>query len=259
MAHVTVNGIELHYERVGEGPPLLLLHGLGSSARDWENQVSHFQGSRELIVPDFSGHGRSDKPDGPHSIESFASDIAGLVDGLGIGPTPVVGISLGGMVGFQLVADRPDLVARLIAVNALPAFEMTRISQRLQVAIRKIITKRLSMKKIGDVLSKRLFTDPDMDELRAKMVERWAENDKAAYESTFQAILVWPGVMGAMAETDVPITVISSDLDYVAPDDKQPYIDAMPTAEMIVIENAHHAVPMERPDRFNAALEAALT
>lgn len=258
MAHVTVNGIELHYDRVGEGPPTLLLHGLGSSARDWENQVSHFQGSREVIVPDLRGHGRSDKPDGPYSIEGFASDIAGLIDELGIGPSPVVGISLGGMIGFQLVADRPDLVTKLIAVNALPAFEMTRISQRIQVVMRKIITKRLSMEKIGDVLSKRLFTDSDMDELRAKMVERWAENDKAAYESTFQAILDWPGVKTEMGATEVPITVINSDLDYLAPDDKQPYIDAMPTAESVVIENAHHAVPMERPDRFNAALEQAL-
>lgn len=258
MAHVTVNGIELHYDRVGDGPPLLLLHGLGSSARDWENQVSHFKGSREVIVPDFRGHGRSDKPDGPYSIEGFASDIAGLIDELGIGPAPVVGISLGGMVGFQLVADRPDLVDHLIAVNALQAFEMTRISQRIQVAIRKVITKRLSMEKIGDVLSKRLFTDPDMDELRAQMVERWAENDKAAYESTFQAILAWSGVKAEMSQTETRITVISSDLDYLAPDDKQPYIDAMPTAESIVIEDAHHAVPMERPDRFNAALETAL-
>lgn len=258
MAHVTVNGIELHYDRVGDGPPLLLLHGLGSSARDWENQVSHFKGSREVIVPDFRGHGRSDKPDGPYSIEGFASDIAGLIDELGIGPAPVVGISLGGMVGFQLVADRPDLVDHLIAVNALQAFEMTRISQRIQVAIRKVITKRLSMEKIGDVLSKRLFTDPDMDELRAQMVERWAENDKAAYESTFRAILAWSGVKAEMSQTETRITVISSDLDYLAPDDKQPYIDAMPTAESIVIEDAHHAVPMERPDRFNAALETAL-
>ena len=258
MAHVTVNGIELHYDRVGEGRPLLLLHGLGSSARDWENQVSHFQWSRELIVPDFRGHGRSDTGHGPYSIEGFASDIAGLVDELGIAPAPVVGISLGGMVGFQLVADRPDLVEHLIAVNALQAFEMPRIGQRIQVAIRKIITKRLSMEKIGDVLSKRLFTDPDMEELRAKMVERWAENDKAAYESTFQAILGWNGVRAEMSVTEIPITVISSDLDYLAPDDKQPYVDAMPTAEMIVIENAHHAVPMERPLRFNAVLESAL-
>lgn len=258
MAHGTVNGIELHYDRVGEGPPLLFLHGLGSSARDWENQVSHFQGSRELVAPDFRGHGRSDKPEGPFSIEEFASDTVGLIEGLELGPLPIVGISLGGMVGFQLVADRPDLVTKLVAVNALPAFEMTRISQRIQVAIRKVITKRLSMAKIGDVLSKRLFTDPDMEDLRSKMVERWAENEKAAYEATFAAILDWPGVKDEMTRTEIPITVVSSDLDYLAPDDKEPYVDAMPAADMVVIENAHHAVPMERPDRFNAALEAAL-
>lgn len=258
MAQVTVNDIELHYDRVGAGPPVLLLHGLGSSARDWENQVSHFSGDHELIVPDFRGHGRSQKPPGPYSLTTFASDIAGLIDELGVGPLPVVGISLGGMVGFQLAADRPDLVSRLVVVNALPAFEMTRISQKIQVAVRKVITRRLSMEKIGEVLSKRLFTDEDMDDLRAKMVQRWSENDKDAYEATFAAILAWPGVETEMTQSEVPITVINSALDYLAPDDKQPYIDAMPTAQSTVIPNAHHAVPMERPEHFNAALETAL-
>lgn len=258
MAQVTVNDIELHYDRVGSGPPLLLLHGLGSSARDWENQVDHFQGSHELIVPDFRGHGRTERPEGPYSIAGFAADVAAMIEKLGVGPLPVVGISLGGMVGFQLAADRPDLVTKLIAINALPVFEMTRISQKIQVAVRKVITRRLSMEKIGQVLSKRLFTDPNMDEHRATMVERWSENDKPAYEATFNAILAWPGVKAEMEETEVPIVVINSELDYLAPADKQPYIEAMPTAESVVIPNAHHAVPMERPSRFNAVLERAL-
>ncbi len=258
MAQVTVNGIELRYDRVGEGPPVLLLHGLGSSARDWENQVDRFWAVRDLIVPDLRGHGRSSKPAGPYSIEVLAQDIAGLIERLEVAPLPVVGISLGGMVGFQLAADRPDLVSRLIAVNALPAFEMTRISQRIQVGLRRVITRRLSMEKIGQVLSKRLFTDPDMDQQRATMVQRWAENDKTAYQATFNAILEWPGVKEAMSETSIPITIINSDLDYLSPDDKQPYIDAMPTAASVVIADAHHAVPMERPERFNAVLETAL-
>jgi 3-oxoadipate enol-lactonase len=258
MAQVTVNGIELHYDRVGAGPPLLLLHGLGSSARDWENQVDHFQAVRDLIVPDLRGHGRSTKPVGPYTIEAFSRDVVGLIERLDVAPLPVVGISLGGMVGFQLVADRPELVSRLIAVNALPAFEMTSISQRIQLGLRKVITRRLSMEKIGRVLSQRLFTDPDMDQQRATMVHRWAENDKTAYQATFNAILEWPGVKVAMAETDVPMTIINSAFDYLAPDDKQPYIDAMPTAESVLIHDAHHGVPMERPERFNTALEAAL-
>lgn len=258
MPDVIVNDITLHYERVGEGPPLLLLHGLGSSGEDWEHQVAELSTGYDLIVPDFRGHGQSTKPPGPFSIELFASDIVALIEELDLGSVTIVGISLGGMVGFQITAGRPDLVGRLIAVNALPAFETIRFSQRVQLAIRKVITRRLSMEKIGDVLSKRLLPDDDMADKRATMVERWARNDRAAYQATFQAILDWDGVADSMAETRVPITVISSELDYIGIDDKKPYIDAMPTAESVFIEDAHHGVPFEYPERFNETLAGLL-
>jgi pimeloyl-ACP methyl ester carboxylesterase len=258
MPEVTVDGITLHYERTGSGPPLLLLHGLGSSGEDWEHQVAFLSDRYDVIVPDFRGHGHSSKPSGPYSIEQFGSDIVTLIEELNTDPLVLVGISLGGMVAFQIAAERPDLVDRLIVVNALPAFETKRVSQKIQVAVRKVITRRLTMEKIGEVLSKRLLPDDEMANRRATMVERWARNDKAAYEATFAAILAWPGVADAMARTAVPITVISSELDYIGPEDKQPYIDEMPTAEMMVIERAHHGVPMEFPERFNQVLEEVL-
>lgn len=258
MPEVTVNDITLHYERSGSGSPVLLLHGLGSSSEDWENQVPVLSSTHDVIVPDFRGHGKTSKPAGPYSIAQFASDIVEMIEKLRIGPLPIVGISLGGMVAFQILADRPEMVTRLVVVNALQAFETTRVSQRIQLAIRKVITRRLTMEKIGDVLSKRLLPDDDMSEQRATMVARWARNDKASYEAAFEAILDWEGVAEEMEETHIPITVISSDLDYIGPDDKLPYVEAMPTAEMIVIENAHHGVPMERPERFNEVLARAL-
>lgn len=258
MPEVTVNDITIHYERSGSGRPVLLLHGLGSSAQDWENQIPALAPNFEVIVPDLRGHGRTSKPAGPYSIRQFASDVATFLDELDVGPVRLVGISLGGMVGFQIVADRPDLVSRLVAINALPAFETVRVSQKIQLAIRKVITRWLSMEKIGEILSNRLFPDEEMAEQRAKMVERWARNDKPAYRETFHAILEWDGVAGEMSTTMVPITVISSDLDYVGPKDKEPYIEAMPTAEMVVMHDAHHAVPMEWPERFNVVLEKAL-
>lgn len=258
MPEVIVNDITIHYERSGSGRPVVLLHGLGSSTEDWENQVPALSTGYDVIVPDFRGHGRSSKPAGPYSILQLSSDVTTLLDELDVGPVRMVGISLGGMVGFQMAADRPDLVSRLVVVNALPDFETKRISQKLQLAIRKVITRRLSMERIGEILSRRLFPDEEMAEQRAKMVERWARNDKDAYQSTFRAILAWEGVAREMATSMVPITVISSDLDYIGPDDKEPYVEAMPTAEMVVMHDAHHAVPMEWPDRFNVVLEKAL-
>lgn len=258
MPEVTLNDITLHYERSGSGPPLVLLHGLGSSSEDWEYQTPVLETGYDLVVPDFRGHGQTAKPAGPYRVTQLSGDIVALIETLGISPAILVGISLGGMVAFQIAADRPDLVSRLVVINALPAFETTRISQRIQLAIRKVITRRLSMEKIGNVLSKRLFPAPEMGEQRAKMVHRWSRNDKGAYEATFQAILEWEGVAAAMAETNVPITVISSDLDYIPPEDKKPYLEAMPTARSVIIADAHHGVPMEHPGRFNQVLLEAL-
>lgn len=207
---------------------------------------------------DLRGHGSSDKPPGPYSLSDFASDVAGVIDHLGVGPLPVVGISLGGMTAFQLAADRPALVSRLMSVNALPAFDVAELG-KLQVALRKLVTRFMGMEKMGELLAPKLFPDEDMAEEREMLIERWAQNDKKAYRAAFQAILDWPGVADEMTRFDKPVLVVASDQDYTSVESKRPLIDRMPTARMVVIENAHHAVPVERPQLFNEVLEEFLS
>ena len=257
MPRVDVNGVEIYYEDVGSGPAVVLIHGLGSSTRDWERQIGPLSRSWRFIAIDLRGHGRSDKPPGPYSLSDFAGDVAAVIDHLGVGPVPVVGISLGGMTAFQLAADRPELVSRLMAVNALPSFDVAELG-RLQVALRKLVTQFLGMEKIAEILAPKLFPDEDMAEEREMLIERWAQNDKRAYQAAFQAILDWPGVAEEMARFSKPILVVASDQDYTPVESKQPHVEAMPTARMVVIENAHHAVPVERPQRFNEVLSEFL-
>ena len=257
MPRVDVNGVEIYYEDVGSGPAVVLIHGLGSSTRDWERQIGPLSGSWRFIAMDLRGHGKSDKPPGPYSLSDFAGDVAAVIDHLGVGPVPVVGISLGGMTAFQLAADRPELVSRLMAVNALPSFDVAELG-RLQVALRKLVTRFLGMEKIAEILAPKLFPDEDMAEEREMLIERWAQNDKRAYQAAFQAILDWPGVAAEMARFSKPILVVASDQDYTPVESKQPHVEAMPTARMVVIENAHHAVPVERPQRFNEVLSEFL-
>lgn len=258
MPEAIANQTSINYEITGSGPPLLLLHGLGSSGRDWEEQVDRFSDDHTVLTIDFRGHGQSAKPAGPYGIPLFASDVGFLLGEIDLGPVVVVGISLGGMVGFQLAADHPELVERLVAVNALQAFELETAGQKIQVQLRKMIVRFMGMEKMGEVLAGRLFPDEDMEEQRATMIERWAENDKRAYRDSFQAILDWEGVTEAMSQFEKPILIVASDQDYVTVEAKRPFVDAMPSARMVVIENAHHAVPVERPEQFNAVLEEFL-
>ena len=76
MANIRVNGIELNYEVSGRGQPILFIHGLGSSGRDWEYQVDYFANQYQAVTYDVRGHGKSAKPRGPYSLPLFAADAA---------------------------------------------------------------------------------------------------------------------------------------------------------------------------------------
>ena len=76
MPKFRCNDIDLFYEITGKGEPIVFIHGLGSSGRDWEYQIDYFSDHYQVIVLDVRGHGNSDKPPGPYSIPLFARDLS---------------------------------------------------------------------------------------------------------------------------------------------------------------------------------------
>ena len=258
MPKLRIRDIDLNYETTGEGQSILLIHGLGSSTRDWENQIDFFSTHSQVVTFDVRGHGQSDKPPGPYSIPLFAKDAAGLINALGIAPTHVVGISMGGMIAFQLAVSAPDLVSSMVIVNAAPEFVVHTIKERLQVFQRQLIVRLLSMRKMGEVLSKRLFPRPEQEDLRRLFIERWAENDPQAYLSSMQAIVGW-SVADHLGDIGCPTLVIAADGDYTPVELKEAYVASMPRAELMVVKDSRHATPVEQPERFNDAVMAFLS
>jgi pimeloyl-ACP methyl ester carboxylesterase len=253
-----IRGIDLYYETTGQGQPILFIHGLGSSTRDWELQVTFFSKHNRAVTFDVRGHGRSEKPPGPYSILQFAADTAGLIQALGIAPAHVVGISLGGMIAFQLAADAPNLVRSLVIVNAAPEFVVRTFQDRFRVFQRQLIVRLLGMRKMAEVLSKRLFPKPEQDDLRRLFVDRWVENDPRAYREAMQAIVGW-SVTDRLSTVSCPTLVIAADQDYTPVAVKEAYVAQMPRAELVVIKDSRHATPVEWPDQFNEAVAAFLS
>jgi pimeloyl-ACP methyl ester carboxylesterase len=257
MPILNLDDIDLYYEVVGEGLPLLLIHGLGSSTRDWAEQVGFFSSRYQVIVFDVRGHGKSSKPPGPYSVPLFAADSAKLLKMLGIGPAHVVGISMGGMIAFQLAVSYPEVTRSLVIVNSGPEFVVRTFKERMQVWQRFLIVRLLGMRKMGEVLSERLFPKPEHEDLKLLFVERWAENDPRAYREAMGAVVGW-SVADELGDIRCPTLVIASDGDYTPVAAKKAYIERMANAELVVIEDSRHALPAERPEEFNAALEAFL-
>ena len=250
--------VEIYYQIQGEGPPLLLIHGLGSSSRDWEFQIEDFVEDYQVITFDVRGHGRSSKPASPYSIPLFAEDTAKLIKELGLAPVHVAGISMGGMIAFQLAIDHPELVKSLVIANSDPDYSIKDFKQRLQVWQRIWIVRLLGMRKMGEVLSGRLFPKEEQLELRELFIERWAENDPRAYQSSFKAIVGWSAA-DQLQQIKAPTLVIASDQDYTPVSVKEACVKKIPNAKLAVIEDARHAVPVEKPEAFNALLAEFLT
>ena len=100
----------LHYEIIGDGPPLLLIAGLASDGASWGPLLAELP-ERHLILVDNRGAGRT-RSTGPIRFGDLVADIASLIEALGIGPVDVVGHSLGGAIGLWLAAEHPRFVAR---------------------------------------------------------------------------------------------------------------------------------------------------
>jgi pimeloyl-ACP methyl ester carboxylesterase len=258
MTSLHVRDIHLYYEVTGQGQPLLFIHGLGSSGRDWEFQVPAFCEQYQVVTFDLRGHGQSGKPHGPYSISLFAEDTAALIERLGLSPAHVVGISLGGMVALQLAVSAPGAVKSLTVVNSGPEFIIRTVRERLMVLQRQAIVRLLGMQKMGEVLSKRLFPKPEQDALRTLFVRRWAENDPRTYRDSMQALVGW-SITDQLGSIQCPTLVIAADQDYTPVAAKEAYVARMPHAELVVIADSRHATPVERPEEFNAALQAFLS
>lgn len=253
MPTVHTNGIDMYYESVGAGPPLLLLHGLGSCTEDWELQIPAFARHFRVITADMRGHGRSDKPPGPTSVPQMAADVLGLLDALEIEAAHIVGLSMGGMVAFQLAVDRPERVHSLVIVNSGPALVPRTAGEWLRVQQRLALARLFPPARSGRFISQRLFPKPEQEEMRQQLVERWARNDQRAYLASMRALVGW-SVLDRVGAIRQPVLIISGDRDYTPVESKRNYMARLQNARLVVIEDSGHATPIDQSERFNACV-----
>ncbi len=118
VAYTTVHGYRRAYVKVGSGPAILLIHGIGDSSDTWRPVIEQLAEHHTVIAPDLLGHGRSEKPRADYSIAAFANGMRDLLSVLEVDKVTVVGHSLGGGVAAQFAYQFPDRCERLILVGS---------------------------------------------------------------------------------------------------------------------------------------------
>jgi pimeloyl-ACP methyl ester carboxylesterase len=119
---VEINGVGLNYEIVGDGEPLLWLHGFMGAGADWRYIFKEPPAGFRMIAPDLRGHGASTDPSGEFSFRQAADDVEGLLRHLGIDTVKAVGVSGGGITLLHMATALPTRIRSMVIVSAPPYF-----------------------------------------------------------------------------------------------------------------------------------------
>jgi (E)-2-((N-methylformamido)methylene)succinate hydrolase len=126
--------MKLNYRAEGSGPPVVLLHGVGGDASNWDGIAPQLAARFRVIRIDLRGHGGSGPIEHPCRIEDFADDVMKVLDELGVSACPLVGFSLGGMVAQSVALDSPQRVGKLALISTSAGrtdAERARVASRL--------------------------------------------------------------------------------------------------------------------------------
>jgi 3-oxoadipate enol-lactonase len=258
MPRIQANGIQLYYELAGpaHAPVVMLSNSLGTRLEMWDAQMSALAERYRVLRYDSRGHGRSDAPDGPYTIEMLADDALGLLDALGIERAHFCGLSKGGMVGQVLGARHGERLISLALCSTachMPARELW--NERIRVATEQ------GMAALADGVVERWFTEAfrrepsfAVDRVRQMIIDTPAHGYAACCAAIRDMDL-----REMIRSIRVPTLVIVGEDDPATPPEKAREIQSLiPGAQLEVIPDAAHLLNIEQDVAFDAALASLL-
>jgi pimeloyl-ACP methyl ester carboxylesterase len=267
LQYRTVHGYKRAFRIAGDGPAILLIHGIGDNSTTWNGIQAKLAQRFTVIAPDLLGHGKSDKPRADYSCAAYANGMRDLLSVLDIERVTIVGHSLGGGVAMQFAYQFPQLVERLILVSAggvtkdvnfvlrlaslpmgseaLAVLRLPLLLPAVQVAGR-IVGMALGSTGLGHDL-------PNMLRVLNGLPEPTAS---AAFSRTLRAVVDWRGQIVTMLDRcylteGVPVQIIWGTKDSVVPVRHARMAHAaMPGSRLEIFEGSGHFPFHDDPARF---------
>jgi pimeloyl-ACP methyl ester carboxylesterase len=265
VQYVTLHGHRRAYVKVGSGPVLLLLHGLGCDHTTWSPVIDTLARRYTVIAPDLLGHGRSAKPRADYSLGGYANGMRDLLTVLGVDRVTVVGHSFGGGVAMQFAYQFPERTERLILVAS------GGLGPEVSPAIRAVSTPGFhqvmglltlpGVRHLGVAGLRTLAAMPvkhlrDLDEV-AQIYDSFKDpHTRTAIRHVVRAVVDWRGQIVTMADRaylteEMPMCVVWGIDDRVIPVRHAENAGALaPDARVELIADAGHFPHKDHPQRF---------
>lgn len=253
MEVVHTNGVEVAYERAGDGPPIVFVHGATSDSRMWQPQLAALTDEFTVVAWDEPGAGRSsDVPPG-FGLTDYADCLAALIE-VGLGPAHVAGLSWGGTVALELYRRHRELVASLILADTYAGWKGSLPADEVEARIEGVRQAVAAPAGSFDPTLPGLFAgDPPAEFI--PLLEAMGRDVRPASMKTALTAMAEADLRDVLPEIDLPTLLIWGESDarsplYVA----EQFEQAIPQAKLTIIEDAGHVSNLERPEEFNEAV-----
>ncbi len=258
MPKARVNGIDIHYIERGEGTPLLAVHGFQNSHFSFTPLFDWLSERFRVYALDLRGHGDSDKPRGPYTIQAFADDVVGFLDALGIERVDYLGHSMGGRTGTMVGIQHSGRLSRLMlsASSAGPPSGAYRqmFEEHLKVAEAEGMEALHEFKLRRDEVPEGMREGP----LAAEYRENFLKNTPQTFADTAHALFTIPVLRDELHRISVPTWVCHGENDAGPIDFSEVYAKHVPDCTTSIIPDAGHSSFWDQPEAFIAEMEKFL-
>lgn len=258
MPFSDIGDIDLHYEILGEGFPMLFISGLSGGAWTWEGQIPFFKQHYRCIVCDNRGAGLSGKPLSAYSIAQMAGDALRLLDRLLIEKALVFSLSMGGMIALELARIASGRLGAML-LGCTHAGGKTRISPSPEAVSLLVNTAGLSREEILRKQAPLFFSERFQTENPKAIEEHYRvqllapDQPEYAFQAQLTAIYLFD-CTDALSKISNPTLVVTGTEDVLIPPANSIYLaERLPKAELMQIPGAGHALHVECRDILNRA------
>lgn len=253
-----VNGVKHHYRSLGEGPPVVLLHGLGGTLDIWHGVAELLALHHHVVAVDLRGHGRTGAGRAQFSIKSWSQDVAGLMAALELPAATIVGHSMGSLIAQHMAVATPDLVDNLVLVGGISYFEppdKEKYEQRAKIVDEQGLDEIVDDWLVGAISPR---TQARLPQISGLLRHLFMSNDPRSYAKGCRALARTPAI--EREQIGQPTLLLVGDHDRSTPLRMSEHLHRqIPVSRVQVVPSAAHWMSVEHPDVVAAAILQFLT
>jgi esterase len=260
--HLEIDGLKLHYlDWGGNGPPLVMLHGLSGHAHTWDHTAASLSGRYHVYALDQRGHGDSEWAS-RYGIPAMVGDLLGFLDALSLPVVTLMGLSMGGIVAYQFTAAHPERVSRMVVLDIGP--EIAPAGGR-QVAAALAANDIFGSEDEAIAQARAANPRPTDESLRHRVVNNLRELPDGTFTFKWDRALREPGAIGDGLSPDqrwaawnalsCPVLLVRGDSsDILAPETAERMVAGNPHVSLAVVPDCGHSITLDRPEGLLGAV-----